>query len=165
MKDQIDALRTKGIACAALNSHASPYEVDEIFHDLEHPQGPRMQFLYIAPERLNSRRFVQCIKRISLALIAVDEAHCISQWGHDFRPSYLKIHTLGEQRSQRPPIIALTATATPQVREDICERLHLQSVRLCIEGFHRSNLCIVVRELSRIEDKQAKLLEIIHHTP
>ncbi|MDD4151280.1 MAG: RecQ family ATP-dependent DNA helicase, partial [Candidatus Gracilibacteria bacterium] len=121
----------------------------------------------IAPERLNDSYFLSVIKNINISLIAIDEAHCISQWGHDFRPSYLKIKGFieGLRKNKHFPILALTATATKKVREDIVERLGITKYNIFTKGFDRKNLIFVVREISKTAEKLEKLLEIIEKTP
>jgi len=140
-----------------------------------------IKFLYIAPERLNSNEFIWILKSTKIALVAIDEAHCISQWGHDFRPSYMKIKDFIMQLALFPivrelewglatesrsfPVVWLTATATPKVRVDIVERLWLWKYKSFITGFDRKNIILVVREISEKSEKQAKALEIINKTP
>lgn len=171
MKDQVDALRALWIRAELINSTLSQAERAEIMHELRYYDSSdeqAIQFLYIAPERLNSNEFVWILKMTKISLVAIDEAHCISQWGHDFRPSYMKIkwfiETLAwEQRDF--PVVWLTATATPKVREDIIERLGLGKHNNFITGFDRKNIILVVREISAKEEKQEKALEIINKTP
>ncbi len=171
MKDQVDAIRALWVRAELINSTLSWAERTEIMHELRYYDSSDEQaikFLYIAPERLNSNEFVGLLKSTKIALIAIDEAHCISQWGHDFRPSYMKIKWFiesvsGEQRDF--PVVGLTATATPKVRKDIVERLGLWKYRSFITGFDRKNIILVVREVSAKEEKQAKTLDIIEKTP
>lgn len=171
MKDQVDALRKLGIRAELINSTLSAPQRAEIMNELKYYQSDdseAIKFLYIAPERLNSTQFTGILKSTKIALVAIDEAHCISQWGHDFRPSYMKIKTFiellsGEQREF--PIVWLTATATPKVREDIIERLGLGQHNSFITGFDRKNIILVVREVSVKEEKQSKTLDIIEKTP
>ena len=167
MKDQVDALRDLWIKAELINSTLSPGEIQEILREI---QGWEIKFLYIAPERLHSKIFLDTLKNIKISLLAIDEAHCISQWGHDFRPSYMKIksfiETLQENSSWNTfPIIWLTATATQKVREDIVERLGLTKYKSFITGFDRKNIVIVVREISGTSDKQHKVREILEKTP
>lgn len=110
---------------------------------------------------------MRVIKNVKIALVAIDEAHCISQWGHDFRPSYMKIRGfLADLKSEKNfPIIALTATATQKVRKDIIERLGLENPNIFTTGFERKNIAIIVREISKKEEKQQKVLEILEKTP
>lgn len=167
MKDQVDKLQELGIASALLNSTQSPLEQQEVLHNT---QAQRLKFLYIAPERLNSQEFLRVISQVDIALLAIDEAHCISQWGHDFRPSYMKVKGFIERLQTRShtqdfPIVALTATATQKVRADIQERLGLEHPTTFITGFDRKNICIIVREISSRDEKLEKVEEIIQKTP
>jgi len=155
MKDQVDALAENGIPAALLNSTLTAAEMNRTCRDIE--QG-RYRIVYIAPERLESERFTQWLDRIQVSLIAVDEAHCISQWGHDFRPSYLSISRLTELLSPRPLIAAFTATATPEVREDIAERLQLRSPLKITTGYARANLAFSV---VRSSDKRRELMRCL----
>src|SRR5262245_59794360 len=122
MKDQVDALRVRGIAACAITSGMGPGEQAQRLTDIA--EG-RMRLVYVAPERFRNSRFEEAIERVPLSLLAVDESHCISEWGHDFRPDYLRI---GEVAARwRPPrLLAVTATATPEVRRDIVKRLGME---------------------------------------
>ena len=137
MKDQVDALQAAGIPAASINSSLDVYEVREILHEV---QMGIIKLLYIAPERLDSEMFLDGLQGVKVPLIAVDEAHCISQWGHDFRPSYRLISRMLEIFPDNPTVLALTATATPQVREDICRILDIEEQNTVITGFERANL-------------------------
>ena len=119
MKDQVNHLRQKGILADAINSSM---QHEEILRVLDNCILGRTKFLYVSPERLGSQLFVTKLRHMHISFITVDEAHCISQWGYDFRPSYLEISTI-RQLLPDVPVLALTATATPQVVEDICEKL------------------------------------------
>lgn len=160
MKDQVDTLREKWIKAAFLNSTLTSAEQWQVLSELSD-----IKFLYIAPERLSSTRFLQSLQNIQIALIAIDEAHCISQWGHDFRPSYMKIKNFIQELAWSFPLIALTATATQKVRKDIVDRLGIEKYQTFISGFDRKNITIVVREISAKEEKQKKVLEILEKTP
>ncbi|MCH8518196.1 RecQ family ATP-dependent DNA helicase [Candidatus Gracilibacteria bacterium] len=172
MKDQVDKLQSLGLQAELLNSTQNYHEQQQVLYDVENKV---LQFLYIAPERLNSREFLQVLRHRQISLLAIDEAHCISQWGHDFRPSYMKVKAFIESLSgarensgegkRTFPIVALTATATAKVRTDIKERLGLTHPTSFISGFDRKNICIVVREISQKEEKQEKVFEIIQKTP
>lgn len=141
MKDQVDALQAAGIPAASINSSLDVYEVREILHEV---QMGIIKLLYIAPERLDSEMFLDGLQGVKVPLIAVDEAHCISQWGHDFRPSYRLISRMLEIFPDNPTVLALTATATPQVREDICRILDIEEQHTVITGFERANLSFSV---------------------
>lgn len=141
MKDQVDALQAAGIPAAAINSSLDVCEVREILHEV---QMGIVKLLYIAPERLDSEMFLDGLQGVKVPLIAVDEAHCISQWGHDFRPSYRLISRMLEIFPDNPTVLALTATATPQVREDICRILDIKEENTVITGFERANLSFSV---------------------
>ncbi|MDF1531799.1 MAG: DNA helicase RecQ [ANME-2 cluster archaeon] len=136
MKDQVDSLRSNGIAAAYLNSTQSPQEVSEVTSAILINQ---IKILYVAPERLLMSHTLGLLKQVKVSLFAVDEAHCISEWGHDFRPEYRRIRTL---RSRFPdvPIIALTATATTKVQEDITTQLNMDGFNTYVAGFDRPNL-------------------------
>ena len=156
MKDQVRNLRSRGIKAAAVYSGMSR---EEIFVALENCIFGDYKFLYISPERLASELFRQKLGRMKVSMITVDEAHCISQWGYDFRPSYLKI---AEIRTLLPgiPVLALTATATPEVVKDIQVRLSFTRENVFRMSFERRNLAYVVR---RTEDKFGELLHILTH--
>jgi ATP-dependent DNA helicase RecQ len=136
MKDQVDSLIKIGTPATFINSSIS---LSETSSRLEDVKSGVYKLLYIAPERFYNKEFTQALKELKVALFAIDEAHCISQWGHDFRPSYIK---LGEviNRLGNPPVMALTATATPEVKEDIIKQLGLNNPELIITGFARPNL-------------------------
>lgn len=141
MKDQVDMLRSNGIPADFINSSLTFQEVNEV---MNHVYSQRTKLLYIAPERLENDSFCQDLKQLKVSLIAIDEAHCISQWGHDFRPSYRSIQKIFSLWPHKPTVIALTATATPNVREDICHLLQIDSESVFISGFNRENLSFKV---------------------
>ncbi|MFL6557302.1 MAG: RecQ family ATP-dependent DNA helicase, partial [Bacillus sp. (in: firmicutes)] len=141
MKDQVDALIQVGIPATFINSSLSFGEANRRMMDAA--EG-KYKLLYIAPERLESREFLEDLYSMDIPLVAVDEAHCISQWGHDFRPSYRHIQQLINSLPQRPIVLALTATATPKVREDICDLLNIDEENTIITGFERENLSFTV---------------------
>ncbi|WP_203340083.1 DNA helicase RecQ [Planococcus beijingensis] len=141
MKDQVDALLAAGIPAAYINSSLDFDEVRETLMDV---QRGAIKLLYIAPERLDSEMFLNELQGVHVPLIAVDEAHCISQWGHDFRPSYRLISRMTELFPNNPTVLALTATATPQVREDICRILNIEEEHTIMTGFERANLTFSV---------------------
>ncbi len=136
MKDQVDNLQAIGIPATFINSAISQIEAQK---RLQAAKQGEVKLLYVAPERFFSSEFIQGLKQIKVSLFAVDEAHCISQWGHDFRPSYLRLRQAIELVGQ-PTVIALTATATPEVRADIVKQLQLTNPAKIITGFSRPNL-------------------------
>jgi len=140
MRDQVEALRQSGVAAAALNSTLSPEEARRVRDDLA---ACRLDLLYITPERLASNGFTEFLSRIPLALIAIDEAHCVSQWGHDFRPEYLQLASLKE-KFPGVPRLALTATADPQTRGDLIHRLQLDEARVFSASFDRPNISYTI---------------------
>lgn len=154
MKDQVENLRKRNISAAYLNSRQTLNEQIRIMDDCE---NGNIKFLYVSPERLRSDVFLLRLEKLKLNLIAVDEAHCISQWGYDFRPDYLK---LGNIRELRPdvPIIALTASATESVLIDIASHLNLHDANIFKGSFLRPNLSFVVRN---VEAKREQLLDIL----
>jgi len=152
MKDQVQNLTDRGIKALCINAGMGRREVDNALNNALYGD---FKFLYVSPERLGTRLFQRYVQEMNVSYIVVDEAHCISQWGYDFRPDYLQIGRLREIVDA--PVIALTATATPQVADDIMERLGFQEKCLIKSGFERPNLSYVVR---RTEDKLGQLLNI-----
>ncbi|WP_434302099.1 DNA helicase RecQ [Clostridium botulinum] len=141
MKDQVDSLKEVGIEATYINSSLNNLEIEErIFNARE----GLYKLIYIAPERLESDSFVRSLNNLNIALVAVDEAHCVSQWGHDFRPSYTKISDFIRKLSKRPIVTAFTATATETVRRDILNSLELQNPKVFVTGFDRENLSFSV---------------------
>lgn len=136
MKDQVDSLEKVGIPATFINSSITQAET---FNRLEKVKSGFYKLLYIAPERFYNQEFISALKDIKVSLFAVDEAHCISSWGHDFRPSYIKLKDAIEYLSN-PTVLALTATATPEVRKDIIKQLNLKNPEVVITGFARPNL-------------------------
>ena len=153
MNDQVRSLKEKGIPAIALSSNLSYREIDIA---LENAINDKYKFLYLSPERLQSEIVIERLKRMKVNLLAVDEAHCISQWGYDFRPPYLKIAETKEIL-KNIPILALTATATPKVVDDIQEKLNFEKKNVFQKSFYRSNLHYNVRKTER---KWANTLEI-----
>lgn len=141
MKDQVDTLNQLGITATYINSSLSTKEVND---RIVAAKNGTFKLIYIAPERFESVSFVNDLKGMDIPLVAIDEAHCISQWGHDFRPSYLSISKMVRALTNKPIIVALTATATPQVREDICNRLSIDEENTIMTGFARPNLSFSV---------------------
>jgi len=158
MKDQVENLKKKGIKASAIYSGMTKNEIEVV---ISNAVTGSLQFLYLSPERLETEIITMNIERMNISLIAVDEAHCISQWGYDFRPSYLKI---AEIRKYLPlvPILALTATATTNVVEDIQNQLLFKSPNVFQQSFERKNLTYIVQ---KEEDKFNRLLKIIHRIP
>jgi ATP-dependent DNA helicase RecQ len=154
MRDQVEELKKRGILAGAIHTGMASEEVSSIINKCIYH---RLDFLYISPERLASERFRGYLKQMVISLIAVDEAHCISQWGHDFRPSYLRV---AEARAyfDKVPVLALTATATPEVARDIQSRLKFREEHVLSTSFRRANLAYVARES---EDKLAGLQNIL----
>lgn len=149
MKDQVDALETAGIPAAYINSSLTYREAEK---RMEAAANGAYKLLYLAPERLDSPEFFHTLKKLNISLFAVDEAHCISQWGHDFRPSYLRIARLINELPSRPVTLALTATATPSVRDDIRQSLSIFQENEYVAGFQRSNLSFqVVRGADKLQ--------------
>jgi ATP-dependent DNA helicase RecQ len=156
MKDQVDGLERAGIPATFINSTLSPGEVGE---RLDAVESGAARLLYVAPERFGSRAFARRLDRIRVALFVVDEAHCISQWGHDFRPAYMR---LGEVRDRLDcPTMALTATATPSVRADIQNHVRLRSPVLIARGFDRPNLRWHVLAARNDGEKDALLVRLL----
>lgn len=136
MQDQVASLRARGVSASFLSSHLSRRQIDQRLTNTEYGQ---YDLLYVSPERLQSDLFRGRLDRLPIALLAVDEAHCVSEWGHDFRPAYLEIGTLREELEETP-MLACTATATPPVRRDVIEQLGLRDPARVIRGFDRPNL-------------------------
>jgi ATP-dependent DNA helicase RecQ len=157
MKDQVDALERRGIAAAFINSTLSAGEVSD---RLVRAQRGELKMLYVAPERFDAGATAERLKAIGVGLLAVDEAHCISEWGHDFRPSYRRVGEV-RQRLGNPPTIALTATATPVVREDIARILDLQDPEIVVTGFDRPNLSYGVIAAKTDREKDAVVLDLM----
>ncbi|MBQ2873892.1 MAG: RecQ family ATP-dependent DNA helicase [Bacteroidales bacterium] len=152
MKDQVQNLNDRGIKALCVNAGMGRREVELALNNAAYGD---FKFLYVSPERLGTPLFKSYVQEMNVSYIVVDEAHCISQWGYDFRPDYLQIGKLREQVDV--PVIALTATATPEVAEDIMEKLRFEGRCLIKSGFERPNLSYIVR---RCDDKQGQLLSI-----
>lgn len=155
MKDQVEALCQSGVPAAYINSTLLPYESEEIYRTA---YSGGYKILYVAPERLTTEGFLRLAGRLNIPLVAVDEAHCVSHWGQDFRPSYLKIPRFIESLPTRPTVAAFTATATDVVKEDIIRILELNNPFSITTGFDRANLYFEVR---KPKDKDAELLDIV----
>lgn len=159
MKDQVDSLLQNGVKAASINSAMEWEEAAEIFREV---RAGNIKLLYIAPERLDGGGFGEFLRSVPLGLIVIDEAHCVSQWGHDFRPSYLNIAPVIETLPERPPVVAFTATATPEVRLDIISQLRLRSPFSLTTGFDRENLFFHVDHPA---DKNSATLQYIKQFP
>jgi ATP-dependent DNA helicase RecQ len=144
MKDQIDALTARGIAARRLDS---TLDLDEYRTVLDEVRSGKLRMLYVAPERFVNERFCEMIQRTAISLFAVDEAHCISEWGHNFRPDYPRLARFAQLgRAER--VRALTATATPQVLGDICRFFHIETSCAVRTGFYRSNLALLATPIT-----------------
>ncbi|MBX3302323.1 MAG: ATP-dependent DNA helicase RecQ [Nitrospira sp.] len=157
MQDQVTAMRQRKIAAAAFHSGLAALEKSRVMQDL---RQRRVQLLYLAPERMQHEGFLRLLRSLWVSLLVVDEAHCISQWGHDFRPDYLKIGRL-RQELTNPPCLALTATATTRVQSDICQRLSLRDPFQLVAGFRRANLAFSVHRCEFRQDKLATLGRLV----
>ncbi|MEW9909846.1 DNA helicase RecQ [Bacillus pacificus] len=155
MKDQVDTLVQNGISATYINSSISITEANQ---RIQLAKQGHYKLLYVAPERLDSMEFVDQLIDMKIPMIAIDEAHCISQWGHDFRPSYLHIHRILDYLPEKPLVLALTATATPQVRDDICNTLGINQENTIMTTFERENLSFSV---IKGQDRNAYLADYI----
>src|SRR5664280_1533701 len=153
MKDQVNRLNELEIKSIAIHSGMTGEEIDNA---LENCIFGDYKFLYISPERISTRIFQARVARLNLLLVAIDEAHCISQWGYDFRPSYLKIASLREFISEKVPFLALTASATPQVIDDIMKKLAFREKIVLKTSFNRKNISYLVR---KVDDKGTYLIK------
>ncbi len=158
MKDQVGNLRKKGITAFAIYAGMSRKEVISI---LKVACGSNCKFLYVSPERLETKLFLEYLPALKISMVAVDEAHCISQWGYDFRPPYLRIAALRDTL-QGVPVLALTASATPPVQADICEKLRFKNQNIFRQSFERPNLSYSV---FNVDSKITKLVEILTKVP
>ncbi|MBI5875593.1 MAG: DNA helicase RecQ [Deltaproteobacteria bacterium] len=154
MKDQVDAARANGIAASYLNSSLDSREVSEVLRDL---RNKKIELLYIAPERFAMPNFLETLKAMPVSFFAIDEAHCISEWGHDFRPDYLSLSVI-PKAFPNIPVAAFTATATDRVQEDICARLGLRKPFIVRASFNRPNLFYQVQRKSGVESQILEFL-------
>ncbi|MGI8859099.1 MAG: RecQ family ATP-dependent DNA helicase [Rubrobacteraceae bacterium] len=162
MKDQVDSLLQSAVTDAAtLHSGLSPEERWEVERKV---RAGEIKMLYVAPERLRSLEFVLALRRAGVGLFVVDEAHCISEWGHNFRPDYLFLPRVVKDLGS-PPVLALTATATPRVREDILRSLAMRSPEVVVTSFNRPNLTYRVVEAKKKESKLPLILDVIRRSP
>ena len=155
MRDQVMALKNAGVAAAYVNSSLTPNQIRLVYRNI---QSGMYKIIYVAPERLLTDGFLEAIQARRVDMVTVDEAHCISQWGQDFRPSYLKIVDFLKCLPVRPVVSAFTATATDRVRQDIEEILKLQNPVRVVTGFDRPNLRFEVR---KPRQKPAAILELV----
>ena len=156
MKDQVDALKSMGVNAALINSSLNTSQFNAVIDGINNDE---YKIIYIAPERLDSYEFVNIIRNKKLSQIAIDEAHCVSQWGHDFRSSYRNIGTFINSLEKRPIVTAFTATASLEVREDIIKLLNLYNPTLFITGFNRENLTIKINKSSGKNEYLLKYVE------
>jgi ATP-dependent DNA helicase RecQ len=156
MKDQVDALLARNLPATFINSTLTPEEQRERIRAIA--QGV-FKLVYVAPERFRSQYFTETLREMNVTLFAVDEAHCISQWGHDFRPDFLRLKDAA-QAIGRPQIVALTATATPYVRADIAQQLALANPSVFVSGFDRPNLFLEVLQVQKEREKVARIKQL-----
>lgn len=158
MKDQVENLKKRGISAVAIYSGMTQHEIDITLDNCIYGE---VKFLYVSPERLSTAIFRERIRKMRVCMVAIDEAHCISQWGYDFRPSYLKIAELRSILTEAP-FLAVTATATPEVVNDIQDKLHFRNGKVFRMSFARDNLVYLVRN---VEDKEKYLFKIVDNIP
>ena len=158
MKDQVNRLNDLEIKSIAIHSGMTSEEIDNA---LENSVFGDYKFLYISPERISTKVFQAKVTRLNLSMVVIDEAHCISQWGYDFRPSYLKIASLRDYIDQKVPFLALTASATPQVIDDIMKKLVFRGKNVLKTSFHRKNISYLVR---KVEEKGTYLVKTLQKT-
>jgi len=157
MKDQVDALLEKGIPATLINSSISLGEQKERLRGM---RDGSYKLVYLAPERFRSRMFLDSLREINVALFAVDEAHCLSQWGHDFRPDYMRLGA-AVKAAGSPTVAAFTATATPEVRDDIRKQLQLKSPLEIVSGFQRENLSLNIPQVGSVATKLDRIVDIV----
>jgi ATP-dependent DNA helicase RecQ len=157
MKDQVDALQRRGVAATLINSSIGLAEQQERIRAMARGE---YKLVYIAPERFRSRSFIEALGQATISLFAVDEAHCLSMWGHDFRPDYFRLNVVLEKLG-RPQVAAFTATATPEVRRDILQHLDLREPREFVAGFARPNLKLLITQTANEPQKYERLHALI----
>lgn len=162
MKDQVDSLQNLGIAAKLINSSLNAGEQNDVMREMA---DGSLDMVYVAPERLRNNRFLEAIQSANVSLLAVDEAHCVSEWGHDFRPDYSRLGLFRERYLGGVQTIALTATATPMVRDDIALLLGLKSPTIFVTGFARTNLHFSVAHAKTDQEKDDRLTEYLKTQP
>jgi ATP-dependent DNA helicase RecQ len=160
MKDQVDKLQHLGVDASQLNSALTTREQSDTLSAID---ANRPEFLLTTPERLSDPAFLERLRDTTIDLLVIDEAHCISQWGHDFRPSYLELGRVIQQLG-RPPVLALTATASAEVAEDIARQLQLTDLNVLNTGIYRPNLRYAVQPAATDDEKQAQLVQTLSET-
>ncbi len=158
MKDQVDALRKRGIMATLINSTLTPSEQNDVEQSLAKGE---YSLVYVAPERLRNGRFLDAIRNVNVSLLAVDEAHCVSEWGHDFRPDYARLGQFRSRYLNNVQTVALTATATPYVRGDIQTMLGMKEPKQFVTGFARTNLRFTVQHSKSDREKNDALVEYL----
>lgn len=158
MKDQVDSLQSLGIHAKLLNSTLNASEQAEVMQQMS---AGKLDLVYVAPERLRNSRFLEAVASANVTLLAVDEAHCVSEWGHDFRPDYSRLGRFRDRYLSNVQTIALTATATPTVRQDIVDLLHLRNPKTFVTGFARTNLRFSVMHSKGDREKDEQLLNYL----
>jgi ATP-dependent DNA helicase RecQ len=161
MKDQVEKLENAGVDAEQVNSSLNTCEEERALLNIE---KSRSEIVFVTPERLEDEGFVKSLQALHIDLFVLDEAHCISQWGHDFRPAFLGLSN-AIRKLGRPPVLALTATATEEVAKDICEQLGLRKPRIVNNGIHRPNLRYEVIHVTNEEEKLARALQLAKETP
>ena len=158
MKDQVDGLCRLGIAARLINSSLSLREQEDVMEEMA---SGALDLIYVAPERLRNGRFLEKLRQTRVTLLAVDEAHCVSEWGHDFRPDYARLGHVRQQYLGNLQTIALTATATPTVRADVCQLLGLREPKIFVTGFARTNLSFSVSQSKTESEKDEQLCNYV----
>jgi ATP-dependent DNA helicase RecQ len=156
MQDQVQALEKRNIPATYINSSLSKIELNNRLKNLD-----QYKFIYLAPERLQTNSWQEASKNLKISLIAIDEAHCISEWGHDFRPPYLQISQYIQSLTEKPPILALTATATVKTKNEIISSLNLTGANIFLGSFTRTNLNLIIKHFPTIFEKELNLFKLL----